>query len=574
MDESDIDEHIGESSDEDEARDEELVTPEKPFDMQPMDNDADSDSSDDNVPLINLVRSSRRAWKTGDLEPLAIQRDDNQDEENLGEIRSPFDYFIHYLDEEFFVDVANCTNMREVFITGKSLGTSAEEIKTYFACSLVIGIYNLPRLDMFWQSSSRVPFVSDNISRNRFYALRTKLKLVDDNTITQKQKEIDRFWKVRPMLDKIQKACRENKRSQHISIDEQMIPFHGKVSMKQYVRGKPNPVGLKNFVMTTPKGIPLDFYLYEGKGSSTESSLVETPEKLNVGGRMVLKLTDTLPLGVSVYTDRYFTSITLIETLSLRSITLAGTIMANRIPKDINLKKDNELKRTGRGSYDVLVSHDKNICVVKWYDSKAIHFASSACGAEPHDLCKRWSKADNKYIEIKRPAVVKLYNENMGGIDLLDRVIAKYAMNSRTKKWTIRTIHHFFDFCVAASWLQYREDAIKRNLRRREIMDYYAFKFALARMLLLSGDNSASSHSDNESDDEPRPKKKCIVPVPDRSFRKKESKHMPLHMSDSQKSRSKCRYPGCNKLTFVKCTKCDVFLCFCSDRNCFSQFHK
>ncbi|KAG5884118.1 hypothetical protein JTB14_009173 [Gonioctena quinquepunctata] len=52
--------------------------------------------------------------------------------------------------------------------------------------------------------------------------------------------------------------------------------------MRQFVRGKPNPVGLKNFVMTTPKGVPLDFYLYEEKGSSVDSCLVKMPEKLDV----------------------------------------------------------------------------------------------------------------------------------------------------------------------------------------------------------------------------------------------------------------------------------------------------
>ncbi|KAK9717526.1 Transposase IS4 [Popillia japonica] len=104
------------------------------------------------------------------------------------------------------------------------------------------------------------------------------------------------------ILDDIQSACLQNERTQHVSVDEQMIAFHGKVRMRPFVRGKPHPVGLKNFVMTTPTptGIPLDFFIYEGRGRSTESSLVPTPENLNVGGRVVLKLTDSLPIGVSV----------------------------------------------------------------------------------------------------------------------------------------------------------------------------------------------------------------------------------------------------------------------------------
>lgn len=33
-----------------------------------------------------------------------------------------------------------------------------------------------------------------------------------------------------------------------------------------------------------------------------------------------------------------------------------------------------------------------------------------------------------------QPQVIRAYNKNMGGLDLLDRVIAKCGMRSRTKK--------------------------------------------------------------------------------------------------------------------------------------------
>ncbi|KAG5879338.1 hypothetical protein JTB14_037897 [Gonioctena quinquepunctata] len=172
---------------------------------------------------------------------------------------------------------------------------------------MLIGIYGLPRIRMYWAQNTRVPIISDNISRNRYFQLRSRLKLVEDQKISKEDRNLDKFWKMKPMLDTVQKGCRNNKRTRYVSIDEQMIPFHRQVKMRQFVRGKPNPVGLENFVMTTPKGVQLDFILYEGKGSSVDSCLVKMPEKLDVGGRMVLKLTETLPIGVSVYTDRYFT---------------------------------------------------------------------------------------------------------------------------------------------------------------------------------------------------------------------------------------------------------------------------
>ncbi|CAG5023342.1 unnamed protein product [Parnassius apollo] len=78
----------------------------------------------------------------------------------------------------------------------------------------------------------------------------------------------------------------------------------GKCKMKQVVRGKPNPEGIKVFLLANPNGLPLDLYLYQGGGTTVESALHPMPEKLDLGGRVVLKLVDTLPKHSSIYIDR------------------------------------------------------------------------------------------------------------------------------------------------------------------------------------------------------------------------------------------------------------------------------
>lgn len=50
---------------------------------------------------------------------------------------------------------------------------------------------------------------------------------------------------------------------------------------------------------------------------------------------------------------------------------------------------------------------------------------SSCIGSEPEDVCRRWSKEEKKKINVKEP-VVKMYNANMGGIGLCDRLLAYY----------------------------------------------------------------------------------------------------------------------------------------------------
>ena len=104
--------------------------------------------------------------------------------------------------------------------------------------------------------------------------------------------------------------------------------------------------------------------------------------------------------------------------------------------------------------------------IVKWYDNKPIFLASSEHGIEPVENCKRWSKKDRAHIQVTRPHLVKQCNTNMAGVDMLDRVLCKYAMRGRTRKWTVRVMHHFVDFVIAACWIEYRTAAKENGLEK------------------------------------------------------------------------------------------------------------
>lgn len=47
--------------------------------------------------------------------------------------------------------------------------------------------------------------------------------------------------------------------------------------------------------MANPDVLPLNLYIYQGKGNSIDSALHRTPEKIDLAGCVLLKLADTLP---------------------------------------------------------------------------------------------------------------------------------------------------------------------------------------------------------------------------------------------------------------------------------------
>ena len=84
------------------------------------------------------------------------------------------------------------------------------------------------------------------------------------------------------------------------------------------------------------------------------------------------------------------------------------------------------------------------------------HYFFTEIGHEPEGVAKRWSKVARNHAEAPMPAVVSHYNKHMGGINLLDGLLAwhRYLMKSRRwynylswmlyiSSWTIkRTVPH------------------------------------------------------------------------------------------------------------------------------------
>ena len=71
---------------------------------------------------------------------------------------------------------------------------------------------------------------------------------------------------MRTLFDAINKTCLINYQpSQHVSIDESMVPYFGRHGAKQYIHGKPIKFGYKLLVMATPLCYCIQCRPYAGK---------------------------------------------------------------------------------------------------------------------------------------------------------------------------------------------------------------------------------------------------------------------------------------------------------------------
>lgn len=482
---------------------------------------------------------------------------------------SKLDLFRQYIDDDLLNICVEKTNQTAVKLSGQSLNLTLSELKLYIGLSLIMASINYPILRMYWMERWKFVMISDQMSRNRYQQLRNSLKFVFDDDFTPEEKAKDKLYKVRPLINRVQKGCQQQNKSQNLSIDEMIIPFTGSCGIKQYCPGKPNPVGLKAFVLAKPNGVVCDFHIYQGTTTYPEYDNTS----FGLAEKAILSLADQLVPGHVLYFDRYFSSQKLADELSSRGILCSGTLMKNRIPHGCQLKDDRSLKEEGRGSCHVLVRPDKKVAVTKWFDNKPVIFMSTLEAEEISDFCSRWCKSTKRYVTVLRPQVVREYNKNMGGVDLADRLLAVCPNRYKTNKWTQRLFSHMIDLCVSNAWLEYKISEIKKGTPKRKILMLREFKLQLGEDMIdevnINNRPVEEFSDDNELENQPRKRgKPSVVPLPSKKRRTFEAKHLP----NVDEKQSRCRSCHYNK-THFKCTTCNIYLCITKRRNCYYDFH-
>ena len=116
-----------------------------------------------------------------------------------------------------------------------------------------MGIDQLPSVDDYWSKDPCLHYspTADRIPRWRFRELSRYLHFVNnDNLAPRGDPAYDRLGKVRPLIDHLgSKFASLYNPSKNLSVDEAMIKFQGRSSLKQYMPAKPIKHGIKVWVL-------------------------------------------------------------------------------------------------------------------------------------------------------------------------------------------------------------------------------------------------------------------------------------------------------------------------------------
>jgi hypothetical protein len=268
---------------------------------------------ENNFPITNKQNIK---WLNEPFQSLTLKLDELENEVHPTSMPSPIDYFNQYFQEDFFDNIAFNTTLYTVQNGIQFQPTNGMEIKSLIAIHIIMGSLKFPRVRMYWEEIFKINIVANTMTRDSFFQLRSNLHIIDNNSISSNNK--DKFIKVRPLYDTIKKKCNSLVKEQNLSVDEQMVPFKGTLSVKQYMKGKPCPWGIKIYLLAGQSGTVYDFILYQGASTEINSDL---QKQFGVGGAIVLQLTQGVKKNSHfLYFDNFFSSYPLFERLYHRGI--------------------------------------------------------------------------------------------------------------------------------------------------------------------------------------------------------------------------------------------------------------
>lgn len=295
---------------------------------------------------------------------------------------------------------------------------SLADMKKFLGLIILMGQVKKDRKGDYWSLEfyTKTPSFSTVMSRNRFRQIWDTWHFSNNRTTAGSNK----LEKIQPilsyLLDKFKSVYTPKK---ELSLDESIIPWRGKLSIKTYNPAKIIKYGLLCRMLCEAKsGYICNLEIYCAEGKKLDQTIMSLLDK-NIG------------LGYHVYMDNYYNSIRTAELLLKNGTRVCGTIRMNRgIPESM---KHIRLK-TG----DYTFKRKNEILVQAWKPKhKIVYMVSTIHTGELTNTKKVHWKTKQ---EIIKPQSVIDYNKYMMGVDLADQFLSYFSIMRKTVKWTKKTV--------------------------------------------------------------------------------------------------------------------------------------
>lgn len=381
------------------------------------------------------------------LQPLKVQTNKNR----------PLEFFQNLFPLELQERIVINTNLYAKQQNSKNYkDITSKELCAFLGMTIMMGLCPLSNIELYWSTDDfyKHKEISQIMTCKRYKKILENLHVCNnDDAIPRHLPGHDKLFKVREMMNILNHTFTENaSQSQRQSIDESMIKFKGRSTLKQYMPAKPIKRGYKVWARCDAKtGYLYEFNIYTGRDNTDCTSINDA----GLGYKVVTSLCKNVPANTLIAIDRFFSSLPLLETLHSKGIYCVGTFIANRKGIPLSIKETpRKAEKLAPGEFMYEYSHPTS--VIRWHDKKDVLVMSNAFDPRRVEIIKRTQK-DGSKKEIYCPQAICEYTKTMGGVDLFDHLKSSYTLGRRSRKNWLRIFWYLFEAAVINSYILYKQ---------------------------------------------------------------------------------------------------------------------
>ena len=367
---------------------------------------------------------------------------------------TPLDFFLRIFGKDTFTHLAEQTNLYASQNPPSARyaweDTSANEMMLLLGIIIASGVHSLPEWQDYWSQNPILgsPAIVRGMPLTRFKVLMRCLHVNDNSTVIPRgQSGFDKLHKVRPLINEVNRNSLEQySPHREVSIDEAMVPFKGRSTIKQFMPQKPIKRGFKVWCRADAcNGFINQIEVYTGKNP-------DGPRETELGKKVVHALTAPLGgKGYFVFFDNFFSSVGLAKSLLEKKLYCIGTARTNRALWPAAISKTKELNKTMKRG-DVAMAQSGSVNCIVWKDNKCVAMINTITDPQSTTTMNRREKTGNR-TAVPCPEAVKVYNSYMGGVDLADARRKTYSCSRKSKKWWHRLFFFLVDLSVTNGYI-------------------------------------------------------------------------------------------------------------------------
>jgi hypothetical protein len=428
--------------------------------------------------------------------------------------------------------VACTTSHARAFGEQNNWCTTPEELYAFIAIHIFMGIVKLPNWHLYWNHIYQQPFVASLFTRDRFEQLLRYFRVAPHTVTTSNNNPLPH---TEPLINSLQQSFpRMYSPSQYLSIDEAMVAFKGRSSIKQYIPSKPHKWGYKIYCLASNNYL-LHFEVYEGKASN--------PSSFGATYDTIMRMISSYEYqNYILFTDSWFTSPTVLKALKQKGILVCGSVRRNR--KGMPTIPNEEVNGLNKGEWIQRQQDDMNLVI--WKDQKDLWILYNHTSPLTVASLQRWNNSDTK-VNIGCPKAVHDYFFNSRSVDVSGQLHYCYLPGRKSKRPWWRLVWWLIDMCIVNAYLLHQIDHHGLSqLSFRETLMYELVK------PFISNRNAVQSS---------RGANKSITLASEHYSELSNTKRDCLHCSKHAAKRVQTMY---------RCHACQVHLCV---GQCFAMYH-